>query len=74
MTMEISQAGVQRAQNLMSNTARQFASLDSSDQASTVNISQLALNQNIAESQFRVNAEMIKAQDEMVGTMLDVLA
>ena len=72
MSMEISRAGIQSAQRLQLQSAERIA--NAGEPGSNVNIVDEALNQSKGENSFKANLLALKTQDEMMGTLLDVMA
>jgi len=72
MGMEISRAGVHSAQQMQFDSARRVAGAN--NPASDANLVSEALTQNMSEGSFNANLAALKAQDEMMGTLLDVVA
>jgi flagellar hook protein FlgE len=72
MSMEISQSGLRSARRLQLQSARKIAS--ASQEGGSVNMVDQAMNQSISEQSFTANAVALKTQNEMMGTLLDVLA
>lgn len=72
MSMEISRAGIQSAQRLQLQSASRIAT--ASEPGSGVNIADEAMDQSISQNSFNANLVALKTQDEMMGTLLDVMA
>ena len=72
MSIEVSSAGARSAQQLQLRSAGRIA--NAADQGSNVNVVEAAVNQAASQNSFNANVAALKVQDEMMGTLLDVMA
>ena len=72
MSLEISRAGMEAAQIQQLQSARRIARGNPARPDLTENLTAEAIQQSMAGNTFEVNARMIKAQNEMIGTLLDI--
>lgn len=72
MSLEISSAGLRSAGQMQFQSAKRIAVAD--QPGSGVNMVDEAITQNVSREMFNANLTTLKTQDEMMGTLLDIMA
>lgn len=65
-------AGLQQAQSQMDQAAATLA--DPTSIMDTVSLSEAVVSMKMAELSFKVNAQAIKAENDMLGSLINILA